>query len=311
MRILAPLLCLLVAACSIDLDERMFWAPRNVEFDDNREGQSGLFMGEVLDRAMSLDFYHRGEWTTRIVFDLDQDDFIPATAEKFDIPFAKGDLSAVAFRRKKSIPGSPLIIQCYGIGADIYNNGVQYALKALPFGDTVEFDLPGFGQSDGSPTVSDFNAAADAIIHYTDGVDPDRDIVFWGHSLGGFICANIAARSDRTAGLIIEATSYDAISAAKTWVPFLIRPFIRFRLTDALKPYDMGKLIKGIDAPILVMGGGKDDVIAEKYVHQMAEQLASQGLDITYRAFPEANYATIPFAEGFRNTVSQFLATLK
>ncbi|MGV6820038.1 MAG: alpha/beta hydrolase [Parvularcula sp.] len=310
MRILAPLFCLLLTACSVELDERMFWAPRDVAFDDNREGQAGLFMGEVLDKAMSLDFYHRGEWTTRIVFDLDQDDFIPATTEKLDIPFSKGNLSAVAFRRKEPIPGSPLIIQCYGIGADIYNNGVQYALKALPFGDTVEFDLPGFGESDGSPTVSDFNAAADAIVHYAESVDPDRDIVFWGHSLGGFICANIAARSDRTAGLIIEATSYDAISAAKTWVPFLVRPFIRFRLTDALKPYNMGKLIKGVDVPILVMGGGKDDVIAEKYVREMADRLRSQGFQITYRAFPEANHATIPFADGFLKTVGDFLATL-
>lgn len=300
------------ASCTVVLDERVFWVPRNVDLAERDEADTGLFMGRALKEALSLDLTYRGYWTTKIEFRQRPEKFIPAEAVRSRLPYASGELSVLRVRARGTAAkaDAPVFVHCYGIGANLYNNGVQYSLKLLPYGEVIQFDLPGHGESTGAPSVADFDAAVDALAEQLPEMTAGRQVIFWGHSLGGWICADLATRVPGADALIIEASARDAASVGRFWLPAVMRPFIRLKAADALARYDLADTVVTAQLPTLILGAGRDDIIAEPLVRTLAEAVNAAGLPARYRAFPQADHSTIAFADGFDETVTAFLATL-
>ncbi len=306
------LLCLSLAGCSVELDDDLLWVPENLTIDERFEGSTGLFMGRALSEPLERELSHREYWTTKIEYRLEADDFIPAEITRRTLPFEGGDLLVVEITREASATAQgPIFVHCYGIGANLYNNGIQHAIKLRAFGDSVQFDLPGHGESTGQATVANFEAAADALVAYINETVPeDRRLILWGHSLGGFVCSELARRINAADGLVLEAVGQNAATVARTWVPLPLRPFIYFKPTDGLEAYDLTTILNGVDLPVLMLAGGKDGIVPKRLVKDVADALDANGTNVTYHAFPRADHSTIAFADGFEDVVHRYLASV-
>ena len=90
---------------------------------------------------------------------------------------------------KQGEAGEPVVL-IHGFGGDL--NNWLFALPALAEEHTVyALDLPGHGGS--SKDVGDGTGLTDAVIGFLDAVDLDRPHLV-GHSLGGLVAAQVAAR---------------------------------------------------------------------------------------------------------------------
>jgi abhydrolase domain-containing protein 17 len=112
------------------------------------------------------------------------------------------------------------------------------------------YDYRGYGTSGGQP--SEHNAYQDADAAYTYLTQqlkiPPKQIIVYGHSVGGGSATELATRHS-VAGLILESTF---TSAFRVILPFPLLPFDKFSNQDKL-----GKL----HCPVLVMHGQADQTI--------------------------------------------------
>lgn len=265
----------LLAGCQITVDENDLFRPEwadgtkftietrdGVIFDRN-EPRPGLFE----DLGVSFD-----------------DMTIPSDAGALNVRIARANGQ-----------GKPLIVYCGGNTWDIQNHGNLAAWSLAPFGDAALWDYPGFGRSAGEPSVTGFELAADAILAAIEGMKrtPDQKVVFWGHSLGGFVCAGMAGKSKGAAGLILMSTAPSAGAAARHLAPWYLRPFVRLRLTPDIARYDSVRSLERFGAPILVIGAGKDEILPVKLSRELRDDLTATGHRVVYAEFANADHFTV------------------
>jgi pimeloyl-ACP methyl ester carboxylesterase len=236
-----------------------------------------------------------------------------------DIAISHGVLSlpdaghlAVSLLRDPDAPADrPLIVHCAGNAGDRYNSALRYAGKALPWGDVLVFDYPGYGDSSGTPTASALEAASAAlqadITARTQGASGARDLVFWGHSLGGFVCARLAERTPGTDALILETTARSASEVAKAWKPWWSGPFVRINVAETLAGYDTARSAAAFGGPVLVIGAGQDDTLPVGLARSLASALRELTPTVTYVELPDATHNGAPDDPGFTPAVSAFL----
>jgi pimeloyl-ACP methyl ester carboxylesterase len=204
----------------------------------------------------------------------------------------------------------PLIVHCAGNAGDRYNSALGYSGKALPWGDVLVFDYPGYGDSTGSPSAAALEAASGALLADIDARIGDRDLVFWGHSLGGFICARLAERAEGADALILETTARNAAEVAAAWKPWWAGAFVRITVADSLAGYDSAAAAKAFGGPVLVLGGRKDTTLPVKLARSLAAAADALGADVRYVEFAEAGHRTVPDAPDFTATIDAFLLPL-
>lgn len=195
----------------------------------------------------------------------------------------------------------PLIVSCFGNASDRYAHGVDYANKIAPFGQVLLWDYPGYGDSSGTAGVVAIEDIADGFVALVEDRAGGRPIIYWGHSLGGFVCSNLAGRSKQVDGVILETTAQSIRSVAKAWTPMGIP--IRVTFNEDLLRFDIPDALAGLNTPILIIGAGRDRVLPVELALELAE------------ALPEANYLELPqathFSAGFdpkaQAAVAQFL----
>lgn len=118
------------------------------------------------------------------------------------------------------------------------------------------FDYRGYGRSDGTPSEQGTYLDAEAALTLLSeryGYSPERVVVF-GQSLGGAIAVDVAARH-RPAGLVVESAFTSIADMARLHYPFLPSRLLLGRRYNSLTK------IRGVDAPILIVHGDRDDVI--------------------------------------------------
>lgn len=118
------------------------------------------------------------------------------------------------------------------------------------------YDYPGYGTSEGSPSVAGLYEAGQSAYDYLRNTLTPSDIILVGRSLGGGVATEIACRN-RAAGLILESTFS---STYLTKIPF---PFF---LGD--KFHNLSKVAK-IQMPLLVIHGTEDKLIPFKHGQQL------------------------------------------
>lgn len=239
--------------------------------------------------------------------------FLAQDAQHGFVSYGKERLSYTNFTRADAKPdfNRPLIVECTGNAMDRYGAGVSYAQKALPWGDVLMFDYPGYGDSSGQPNAQSLEAASAAVIAHARATANGRKIVLWGHSLGGFVCGRMAAAMPEIQALILETTAANARDVVREWTPPWMRPFVFPKITPSLAAYDTAKAVKGATFPVLVLGAAQDETLPVNLSRRLATALRQQGVIVTYAEFPQALHWNVPRQPEFRGVMTSFFEALK
>lgn len=208
-----------------------------------------------------------------------EDDLINMTHERVDLGGETIALTTVG------LDEGPLIVSCFGNASDRYEHGVDYVAKIAPFGQVLLWDYPGYGDSSGTATVEAVERVTAALVPLIEARASGRPILYWGHSLGGFVCSNLAAQTDQIAGIILETTAPSIRSVAAAWTPERIPLKVTF--DEGLLRYDIPVALTSVTAPILIIGAGRDRVLPVALSRELAG------------ALPRATYLELPLATHF------------
>lgn len=146
---------------------------------------------------------------------------------------------------------------CHGNAGNISHRLENLALLHQELGISIFlFDYRGYGRSEGRPsekgTYLDAEAAL-AYLHSRGDVNKDR-IIYFGRSLGAAVAVEMATRQ-APAALILESPFPSVPYMARRLYPFLpVWPLLRTR-------YDSLSKIGEVQAPLLVLHGGSDDIV--------------------------------------------------
>lgn len=198
----------------------------------------------------------------------------------------------------------PLIVSCFGNASDRYQHGVDYASKVTPFGQALLWDYPGYGDSEGVARVAPVAAAAKDLTGWVGETVKNRPIVFWGHSLGGFVCSNMASQAARVDAVILETTAPGIEAVAEVWTPGALP--LRVTFDEALMRYDIPAALQSLDAPILILGAGRDRVLPVELSRQLSEALPNA----TYLELPLATHFSAGFDPQAQAAVAELLSGL-
>ena len=171
---------------------------------------------------------------------------------------ATGDEIA-AFHRQ--IPGAAITVLFAHGNAEDLGDGFSHAERYAQLGVSVFlFDYPGYGLSTGKPSEEGSYAAADAAYRYLrEQLDTDAAaIVAHGRSLGGAVLVDLASRVP-VGGLVVESSF---VSAYRVVTRAPLSPVDQFK--------SLAKL-KDVTAPVLVIHGQRDDVIAPWHGRRLFE----------------------------------------
>ena len=135
-------------------------------------------------------------------------------------------------------------------------------------------DYRGYGLSDGSPSEDGLYMDAEAAFEFLAsdvGLNPARDIVLFGRSLGAGVAAEMATRH-AVRCVIMESGFTSTIDMARAtrpaWLVYALMPLISAR-------YDTLSKIGNIKSPVMIVHGDRDDIVP----FHMAEQLFEAARD--------------------------------
>ncbi|WP_366523817.1 alpha/beta fold hydrolase [uncultured Algimonas sp.] len=164
------------------------------------------------------------------------------------------------------------------------------------------WDYPGYGDSSGVADVASVERAAAALVPLIEARAAGRPLVYWGHSLGGFVCSSLAARSARVDAVVLETTAPSVRAVAEAWTPGGLP--LRVTYDEALLAYDIPAALADVDAPVLILGGGRDRVLPVGLSRQLAAALP----EATYLELPDATHFSTGFHPDARAAVATLLA---
>ena len=160
-------------------------------------------------------------------------------------------------------PGAELAVLFAHGNAEDVGHGVHHADASAGLGVSVlAFDYPGYGLSSGRPSEEGAYAAADAAYRFLveqKGLTPHA-VVAHGRSLGGAVAVDLASREE-VGGLVIESSF---VSAYRVMANLPIMPLDQFTSLEKLPR---------VDAPVLVVHGERDEVIAPWHGRRLFEAL--------------------------------------
>ena len=207
---------------------------------------------------------------------------------------------------------APFIIYCGGSAFDVPNHGDLAIWKLHRFGDVMVWDYPGFGLSEGEPSIQNFQNAGFALSMAFRNLQrtPDQKIIFWGHSMGSFACARLAAFVPRADAIVFETATPTSEAAAPYLAPALVRPFIRVELQNGLQDFDNVDVLSGRQIPALVLAATHDEVLPVELSRQLRDGLIATGHDVTYHEFPEGGHFDLGFHGELDEVVPAFIANV-
>jgi pimeloyl-ACP methyl ester carboxylesterase len=158
-----------------------------------------------------------------------------------------------------------------GNGEDL-RSGVPKAEELTGYGAiSVVPEYPGYGESEGRPSVASLYACAEAAAAYAGGIAAERGLplVVVGTSLGSFPAVYLASRGigDR---LLLAAPPTSIAEAGARRYPWLpVRSLIRHR-------FDSLALAPDVRCPTLVVHGDRDDIVPMDMGERLARALRGE-----------------------------------
>ncbi|MBW4539096.1 MAG: lysophospholipase [Myxacorys chilensis ATA2-1-KO14] len=154
-------------------------------------------------------------------------------------------------------PGAPVMLYLHHNAVNIGAN-VSQALQFHKLGYSIFlFDYRGFGQSEGKfPTESQVYEDAQAAWNYLTQMRkvPSTQIIIYGHSVGGAIAIDLAAKHPEAAALIVQSSFTSMRDMTKRLGLYWLFP-VELLLGQK---FESQEKMKSIKMPVLIIQGTKD-----------------------------------------------------
>ena len=235
---------------------------------------------------------------------------LAVTEEMIEAPFGP-----VALTRFEHPTPRPLVVVCGGNMFRREMGGQRIVALLEPLADVWIFDYPGYGDSAGEGTPEQFTAAGQVIAARVDRAFAQGrtgDLAFWGHSLGGTVCADIAGRATTPSDTVLVATfqSFDQViraGAAAQAGPLggLVRPI----LAADVPTYDIARSLAGYGGTAIVVAARDDDVVPFLASSRLERALSRQGVETRMIAVPNGDHSRIHETPGLTSEIAAALST--
>ena len=165
---------------------------------------------------------------------------------------------------------APVLLYLHGARFDVRGSAPRMRrMHDLGF-SVLGIDYRGFGRSSaGLPSEAQAGDDALAAWRWLAARHPNSRRFVFGHSLGGAIAVNLAAKVDDEAGLIVESSFPSIADVVATfkwgWLP--LAPLITQKL-------DAGSRIGQVGSPVLVVHGDHDNLILPMLGRQLFDRAA-------------------------------------
>lgn len=299
----------LTACVSVRIDEASVFAP--VPFDAELAEKSGERM--LGEKSFASAEAWNGNWSywAHQLKGLPElvAPYTPAKVEHGVFGASGGGIAWTTVSREGG--NDTLIVRCGGNASTRQQSGYRASVLSIPHGDVLLFDYPGYGETGGEATPERFQAMASDLVPLVREKAAGRRLVLWGHSLGGLVCSELAARLPETAGIIIETSARNAREVAQAWTPWYAAPFVRIEIAPGFGDIDAATALKGLKGPVLVLGAEKDETLPVQLARSLADALEAEGDNITYVEFKGGGHSNLPAFPDFAPTIAAFFAKLK
>ncbi|KAF8645425.1 hypothetical protein AX16_007828 [Volvariella volvacea WC 439] len=167
--------------------------------------------------------------------------------------------SSRSFKWQPDSPAKATVIMFHGNAAIIEFNGIVHQRALESSCNIMSVAYRGYGHSTGTPSETGLRLDAQTALDYVlKQPDLSKNIILYGHSLGGAVSIDLASRNpDKIAGLIIQST-FNSIPKLMSRFPILV-PFLFTILQRWESDIKLWSLPRSI--PILMLCGLKDQVI--------------------------------------------------
>ena len=196
---------------------------------------------------------------------------------------------------------SPGLVIYFGGNAEEVSGQMHDAPMLAPW-SVAAFNYRGYGLSEGRPGEAALVADAIAIhdrLAARDDVDPNR-IVVLGRSLGSGVAVQLAA--SRPVRAVVLVSPFDSLrSIARKQYPFVPVSLLLEH------PFDSLARAPGIEAPLLVLAGGRDRLIPPAFSQRLHDAWAGPK---RWTLIPEADHNDIDTGPGYWPPIREFLASL-
>jgi len=300
---LGALVALALAGCSFPVDEGYFFKPPPVAQKVTDPSQMRIEGQEKITGPFADDNFLQGR--SPIL-----GGHLPAKIRHDFVTLGGARIAVSRVTSDKSDGTEPLILYCGGNAVDRIHSGLNFTDKVLPWGELVMFDYPGYGDSTGAPRMRFMTPMQKEMSGYIDGLAKGRALVFWGHSLGGLICPEIARASREVDAIVIETSAPSSLALANTRKPGVVS-FVSLDLIEGLRDYDTPKALAGFTGPIFVLGAGKDAVIPVQQARDLANQLKAAGRKVEYREYAQASHSSAAMNATFAEDASAFFGSVR
>ena len=154
-------------------------------------------------------------------------------------------------------PGSGKVLLVFHGNAENIGHGLGRAIFYSRLGvNVLAVDYRGYGRSEGSPNEAGVYRDADAAYDYLVQVRHVRpkNIIVYGHSLGGAVAIDLASRRE-CGGLIVESSFTSIRDMARRTFRIPLFEYIPKSRFDSLAK------IQQVQAPILIVHGTSDETV--------------------------------------------------
>ena len=219
----------------------------------------------------------------------------------------------VALTRFEHATPKPLIVFCGGNMFRGELTGQKIVPLLAPLGDVWIFDYPGYGDSGGQGTPDQFEAMNRAVAARVDQAFASGrtgDLAFWGHSLGGTVCGDLAGRTAHASDVVLVATfqSFDQViraGAAQKAGPLggLVRPIV----SDDVPRFDVGAALDGYRGAAIVVAARNDASVPFLASSRLEQTLRREGVATRMIVLPSADHSRIHETPGLIDQIGEAL----
>ncbi len=206
------------------------------------------------------------------------------------VPLALQDHTRLGAFWSRPHPHAPTILYLYGNGETVTDQLGHWPQWAERAGANMFFvDYPGFGTSDGKPSLRGAAQAAEAALDYLLSRPPAEvpSVVVMGRSAGSLFALHAAQRKDpRIRGVILES----AVADVKQRFEFRLgdHPDREKILDELAEDFDHEAKVKALSVPLLVLHTAKDTVVPSWHGTQLAKWAGTQPI-----LFPNGDHNNI------------------
>lgn len=222
--------------------------------------------------------------------------------ERFMVSTPHGDIAVTRIHRAGN---SASVLYCGGnqfrtsqFGGDV--------VRAFPAEiDLILFDYPGYGGSDGEPTLATMLDTSLAVHDALTSRSPNPVSVY-GSSMGGFMASHVAGLR-QPPRLMLEGTAPDTRRWVKSLVPWFATPFVRTELSDSIAGVDNVARLKPYKGPVLMMVGTRDNQTRPKLMRAFADDLRDHGNTVTFVEIDGRGHGQLMDVERVRTAIAGFV----